>query len=145
MSTYRIPKITFGSSYTGTLTIGYPLDNAIAYSKNREGTEYVQSPSGVEDAWVVGTDFMLTGDIRWIPTSASISPSQSGWDDVQGWRAFLEDARAKNEFRWYPDRSLAPYHTCYLVNTDTTPTLEPDGTRALHIEMRQSSSSFVGY
>lgn len=145
MSSYRIPQIKFGSAYTGTLTIGYPLDNAVAYSKNRDGSEYVQSPSGVEDAWIVGTDFTLSGDIRWIPTTASTNPSQSGWDDTIGWQSFLESARAKNAFRWYPDKTLGAYHTVYLVNTDVMPSLEPDGTRRVLIEMRQASSSFLGY
>lgn len=147
MALYRIPGITWGTSFANTLVIGYPLDNAIATSKNREGSEYIQSPSGDEDAWLVGADYMLDGDIRWIPTTDSTNPTQTGWDtSVTGFLLFLAWARAKNQFRWIPDITVpGTYIASYLVNTDVMPTLEADGTRAIHISMRNPTTAYTGY
>lgn len=146
MASYRKPKITWGSGFTGSIDIAYPLDNAVAYSKNREGSESIRTPSGVEDAWIVGIDYHLEGDIRWIPTTDTTSPVATGWDGAGKWQEFLEWARKKNEFRWYPDATLGTYHASYIVEPiDTPPTLEPDGTRTIKFEIRQASSSFLGY
>ena len=61
------PAIQWDTGFTKTIDIGYPLDNAQAYPEPREGSEWVQTPSGVEDSWVVGIDEILEGSSR--PTS----------------------------------------------------------------------------
>jgi hypothetical protein len=146
MGIYRIPKITWSGSYAATLNMGYPLDNWASYSNAFQGSQYAQVESGVEDAWIINTEYVLEGAIRWIPTSNSANPTQTGWDGVNGVRAFLEYARAKNTFRWYPDTNSASYITSYLVEPlDGAPTLEPDGTRTIRIKIRNSSTDYSGY
>jgi hypothetical protein len=106
------------------------------------------APSGVEDAWVVGTDQLLEGDIRWVPTTDITDPLlATGWDGATGVRAFLEWAREKNIFRWLPDRNSAGYYQCYLQEPfDQAPELEQDATRKVHIVMRTTDDTpFEGY
>lgn len=142
----RIPKIMWSSSFATTMSIGYPLDNNLSYSTYRQGSEFAQTVSGIEDAWVVGTDYVLEGDVRWIPTSSSINPVQTGWDGATGVRAFLEYARQKNEFRFYPDKDGVNYITSFLVEPlDGKHTLEPDGTRNIRLVIRTPSGSYDGY
>lgn len=146
MGTYRIPKITWSGSYAATLNVGYPLDNWVATSNAFEGSQFVQVESGTEDAWIINTDYVLSGDIRWIPTSNSVNPTQTGWDGVNGVLAFLEYARAKNVFRYYPNKDEGTYITSYLVDPiDGSHTLEPDGTRTITIKIRNSTSAYTGY
>jgi hypothetical protein len=104
MPNYRgVPiNILWGAGFANTLTLGYPLDAAVAYSLPREGSEWVQASSGVEDAWITGHDQYLRGIVRWIPREDRLTPEgrlATGWDGPNGWRAFLEWARAKNPFR----------------------------------------------
>lgn len=143
----KCPKITWGTSFANTLSIGYPLDNYKSGSTPRDGSAWAQSPGGAEDAWIVGTDYTLEGDIRWIPQTNVATPAATGWDTAStGFRLFLEWARAKNAFRWFPDKDAVGYIESYLVEPLTgTPEPETDGTRSLHIVMRNSSSAYDGY
>jgi hypothetical protein len=142
----RIPKITWSGSFASTLNIGYALDDYAAYSTYREGSEFAQATSGIEDAWVIGIDYMLEGTIRWIPTTNTTNPTQTGWDGTTGVRAFLDWARQKNVFRFYPDKDSATYITSYLVNPlDGKHTLEPDGTRQFRIVIRNVTTAYDGY
>lgn len=142
----KIPKITWGAAFANTLSFGYLLDAIIAGSEPRDGSESVQGVSGVEDSWSVGTDYLLEADARWIPQANTASPVATGWDGATGWRAFLESARDKNVFRFYPDKDGGTYLTCYLVEPmrgQGEP--ETDGTRKIRFRMRNASSAFDGY
>jgi hypothetical protein len=146
MGTYRIPKITWSGSYAATLNVGYPLDNWAAYSNAFEGSQFVQVESGTEDAWIINTEYVLEGDIRWIPTTNGVNPTQTGWDGVNGVRAFLEYGRAKNTFRWYPNKDEGTYIESYLVEPlNGAHGLEPDGTRTIRIKIRNSTTDYSGY
>lgn len=147
MGIYRIPKITWGTSFANTVNIGYPLDNWASYSSAFDGSQFLQVESGTEDAWVINTNYILEGDIRWIPTSDLTNPTRTGWDGTTGVRAFLEWARLKNQFRWYPNKDdNATYVTSYLVEPiNGAHALEPDGTRTIRIVMRNSSTPYNGY
>ncbi len=142
----RTPKITWGTSFANTLGFLGPLDNAVAYGEPREGSEFLQATSGAEDAWIVGTDQVLEGDVRWIPgvTSGSVT----GWDGSTGWSAALAWLRAKNAARFYPDATSGTYQTVYLVEPARgAPTIEEtDGTRRLRLKLRDTTqTAFTGY
>jgi hypothetical protein len=142
------PRITWGTSFGNTLNIGYPLDRAIAYPLPRGGSEFIQSRSGVEEAWIVGDDYYLSGSIRWIPTSTTTNPVATGWDGATGFEAFLVWARKRNIFRWIPNYAVpGTYKTCYLVEPwGDPPSQEDDGTRTINIVMRSSDqTAFTGY
>lgn len=130
-----------------TLSFGYPLDSAVSYPEPREGSEWAQAPSGVEDAWDGGADELLEGDARWIPTVNTTDPVATGWDGAAGWAAFLTWARKKNALRLYPDRDSASFVDCYLVEPmQGAPSTEDDGSRALRLKLRSTDgSAFTGY
>lgn len=145
MARGTIPKITWGTSYANTLNFGYPLDSATSYSEHREGSVWDMFVSGVEDAWLWGIDYFLEGDFRWIPASSTSDPVATGWDGSTGVRAFLEWARQKNSFRFFPDKNSGTYLDCYLMEPmQGPPSLEDDGSRRLHLKIR-SATAFDGY
>lgn len=145
----RVPRITWGAAFVNQLDIGWPLDNAVSYPNPREGSETAKGASGLEDAWRVGQDQYLEGDIRWIPTAdATVPVVATGWDGATGFRAFLESARDKNIFRWIPDKGTpGTFFPVYLeAPMGDPPSIEGDGTRSIHIKIRTSDDSvFTGY
>lgn len=147
MASAAIPKITWGASFANTLNIGYPPDGAISFSVPREGSEWAQATTGARDAWVLGNDQRFRGTFRWIPTTATTDPVATGWDGSTGWRAFLEWAREMNPLRYYPDKDVASYHTCYLVEPlQGEPDLEQDGTRKLVLVLEDTTqTAWDGY
>lgn len=149
MTSHRraFPKILWGAALANTLNVGYWLDNVSAWSEPRAGSEQVQAPSGIEEAWTVGRDYYLQADLAWIPQTDTASPLATGWDGATGVRAFLEWAQDKNVFRFYPDANDAATHIdCYLVDPMTgAPAPELDGSRRLTIKMRNITTAFDGY
>ena len=140
------PKITWGTSFANTLNVGYPLDNVSCGSDQREGSEVKQGASGIEDSWVIGIDYVLVGDIRWIPQVDTTTPLATGWDGTAKVREFLEWARQKNQFRFFPDATSGTYILSYLVEPmKGQPTPEVDGTRRLTITIRNTSTPYDGY
>lgn len=106
MSSYRgrVPRIRWGSTLQDEIVFGLPLERPKSFGQPREGREEAQAPSGVEDAWTLGTDRMLLGAVRMIPTEDRLPyPRSTGWLGSAGWDAFLEYARDKGGFRVYPD------------------------------------------
>lgn len=142
------PKITWGTSYGSTLLFAWPLDNVVAYSEPRKGAAYAVAASGARDAWLPGTDYVLAGDVRWIPKGSGTNPH--GWDGSTGWRAFLEWARAMNAFRFYPDSGVATYYDCYLrAPLEGEPRIEQaTGERSFRLEIigtESESDAFDGF
>lgn len=146
-----IPKITWEASFANTLNIGYPLDNAVSYSRPMEGSEWNKSPAGVEDAWIVATEQLLEGDCRWIPSATTTTPGGdaiTGWDGATGWNAFLAWVRDKNKFRFYPDKGSGTYHTCYIEEPMSgAPGSEREGERRVRIIIVDDgvTGAFTGY
>jgi hypothetical protein len=139
----RKPKIEYGTNYSKTLTFEYPVDNWSAYSNPREGSDWVYTLGGIEDSWIVGTDYFLEAQMRWIPT---VSGSFSGWEGDPGVDDFLQWARAKNPFKWYSDASVTGSVISYLVEPlEGGPTLEPDGTKSITLLIRNTGSAYLGY
>ena len=137
-------KITWGNSFANTLSVAYPLDDWNSTSAARQGSVFVQSLSGIEDAWIYGTDYTLSGQVRWIPTSDT--DTATGWDGSTGWRAFIEWARQKQQFRFYPDKDSGTYILSYLVDPiDGAHSLEPDGTRSITLSIRNGTTAYSGY
>lgn len=116
------PKITWGASFANTLTFGVALDDAINRPRRRDGSVSLRYPSGVDDAWTVGVDEILSGRARWVPITDTVTPvAATGWDGATGWRAFLVWAMDKQPFRYYPDAAGSTYYLCYLDDPATMP------------------------
>jgi len=142
------PQITWEAAFANQLDFGYPLDNAVSYSQDREGSEWVQGPSGVEESWLLGVDDYLAADVRWIPTADTTNPVATGWDGATGWRAFLAWARdMANPFRFFPDKDLGGFTLSTLVTPrEGEPGLESDGTRRFRFVIRNSAGNpYTGY
>jgi len=148
MALADIPKITWGTSFANTLNFGFPLDNPVAWNDPREGSEVLVMESGARDAWTLGTDEFLAGDVRWIPGQNTTDPVATGWDGSTGFKAFLAWARDMNKLRFYPDKNSGTYHTCYLVEPlKGEPPAEPDGTRRIRLVIVDDGTqgAFTGY
>lgn len=143
---YKKPKILWGAAFANTLSIGYRLDNVIAGPEPRAGSETAQAPSGVEDAWTIGTDYILEADIAFIPQTDTASPLATGWDGATGFAAFLSWARDKNLIRFYPDKDAGTFIDSYLVEPmagQGQP--ETDATRRVRLRIRNASTPYDGY
>lgn len=140
------PKILWGTSFANTLSFGYPLDSVVAGDEPRAGSSFDQAPSGVEDAWIVGTDYVLAAEARYIPQADTASPVATGWDGATGVRAFLAWARDKNVVRFYPDKDGGTFIDSYLVEPMTGQgALEEDGTKRVAFKLRNASTAYDGY
>ena len=149
MAKGEVPKITWGAAFANTLTFGWPLDNPMAYSDVDPSASFADVPSnGERDAWVAAHFQMLQGRLRWIPTAdATVPVVQTGWDGATGVRAALEWMREGNVLRFYPDKDVGSYLTCYLIEPMTgPPSMEPDGTRVVQLVIRSDDgTAFTGY
>ena len=127
-----------------TLLMGYALDNSTSYSTVIDGSDFVRTENGTEYSWVPNTNYILEADIRWIPTTSTAT--QTGWDGATGWRAFLEYARAKNKFTFYPFTGISTGIESYLVDPlDGQHELEPDGTRRIRLVIRNTTTPYTGF
>jgi hypothetical protein len=142
----KLAKILWGTAFANTLTVGYLLDNDTSGSEPREGSAWTQAPSGTEDAWITGTDYVLVGEFRWIPQTDTATPAATGWDGGGKFREFLEWARAKNLIRFYPDATAGGFIDSYLVEPmKGLPTLELNGERRLPFKLRNPTTPYDGY
>lgn len=144
------PVILWGDALDKYVYCGYPLDEAVSYGLPREGSEQVQGSSGVEDGWDEGTDYYLAGSARHIPREGANTPEgvfATGWEDADGWDAFLAWARTGKEFRWIFDRNtLGTYQLSYLVEPRSgPPDLEQSFLRRLPLIIRNASAAYTGY
>lgn len=145
-----VPKFTWGAAYANTLNIGYPIDEARAYSAPAPGSEFDIGPSGVRSTWVQGTWELLEGLFRWIPVSNTTNPVATGWDGATGFKSFLEWAWENNP-RFFPDKDAGTYIEVIIMD-DTffnPPTSENDFTAKVRMKMLIASGSpvteFTGY
>lgn len=142
-----IPAITWDgvSNTANTIKFIHPLDDWRVYSRAIEGSEFLQIESGEEDAWIVNTEYVLEGSVKFIIPSGS-GDNVKGWNDANGWDSFLRYAREKNTFRFYPQSGSAYYITSFLFSPiEDTPSLAPDGTRTIQLGIRNTSQSYDGY
>lgn len=143
---FKTPKITWGAAFANTLNIGFPLDSVKAYDEPRAGSAFDRCTSGVEDAWITGTDYLLTAEVRYIPQVDVATPLATGWDGATGFRALLAWARNKSQVRFFPDAASGTYLLCYLADPmQGPPDFETDGTRKLTVTLRNTTSPFDGY
>lgn len=138
--------VSFTIVFFNTLSVGYPLDSVRYGSEPRAGSVFDRSTSGVEDAWITGTDYLLTGEFRWIPQVDTAAPLATGWDGATGFAAFMEFARNKNIVRFYPDAGSGTFVSCYLAEPmQGVPDSESDGTKKITLTFRNVTAPWTGY
>ena len=106
-----------GLTYQNTLIVGYPFYDVVTDREAREGSEVVQSPSGVEDSWITGRDYVMTVQVRFVDDSPTALPTRAPVAGPIAWQDFLDYGRAKNLLRFVPDASYPSAYVdgCYLV------------------------------
>lgn len=143
-------KFTWGSGYANTLYLGLPADNVIGYSSPRPGYQRTRAPSGVEDAWRPGTDYILEFDVGEVPSTDDSAGNFSGWQPATGWEgasgfeAFIDWCRDSNKPRFFPDASSGTYIECHVYPPEGAPELEDNGTRRVRLKLVHTSP-FTGY
>jgi hypothetical protein len=136
-----VPKLEWNGN---TLDLGFDLDNAVSYSSTIDGSQFVRTENGTEYSWIPNTNYILEGDVRWIPSTSTAT--QTGWDGGTGWRAFLEYARAKNKFNFFaPSDYLTPIESYLVEPLNGEHTLEIDGTRRFRLVIRNSTTPYEGF
>lgn len=135
-----------GEIFWNELNLGYPLDEAVSYSRPAEGSAMAFLPSGEVDAWDAGETHVLSAAARWIPRENTASPLATGWDGATGFRAFLAHARRGNPCWLSPDiTDLSAGWTMHLeAPFDDAPEPEPDMTRRVALVLR-SATPIEGY
>ncbi len=103
--------------YENRLLFGRPGYNMVTDRVPRPPSQSGQGPSGVEDAFIVGRDFVLWITNKWIPDGSS-DATMSPLSGPVGWQAFFDYARDKNPFRFVPDATYPGFYVdgCYLVD-----------------------------
>ena len=122
IGTIRWGAASSGRHYENELLLGYAPFAPVDDRPPRAGSEWVQAPSGVEDAWITGRDYELSCEVRFIPDDPAGSTTVPGTvrSPVAGpnsWMQFLDYARDKNTFRLCPYSSLPDFFIdgVYLV------------------------------
>ena len=154
MALGEIPAITWGASFANTWSIAYPIDRVNTGSKPREGSERAVSPSGVEDAWTVGTEETIEGEIIAIPI-ANLTPDNNGnnatgWDGATGVKAALEWFLDAGIGRFIPDKgTMGTYVPFYIVKPDMAvaprEANDPNRRRLAFIFRSQDGTAFTGF
>jgi hypothetical protein len=121
----RVSGIQWGPNQENVLSLGYPLGSVMPDREPRIGSDYLQGISGVEDAWIQGYDYVVSVEARFLPPTPSLYGAQApvavqsplaGAANVRG---FLDWAREKNTFTFYPDVVNTPAFGipgCYLAD-----------------------------
>lgn len=121
----QVSAFYWGTNFENILNFSYPFYDVIPERVPRDGSDFVQGVSGVEDAWITGWDHTLDLEARYLQLGAQsdFSAGPGGQGDALGGAAsvqgFLDWARAKNTFRFVPDYLNAPgfyVDGCYLAD-----------------------------
>jgi len=144
--------------YQSDLTLVGVHDNLISWEEPREGSSWAQSGSGVEDAWIQGTDYRMNVTLPWVPFHDRESPEPvSGWGGPReyngvncGVSAMLRAGRNKQTLTWYKTLYAvtgSEYAVpSYLVDPMRgAPELQVNGDRSLTLELRNTSIAYKPY
>lgn len=113
---YDVPKIVWGDALGNTIIFPGPPDFPKDFPIRQEGSELTQFPSGVVDAWSTGRLYVVQFEVRHIPLTDTntFGYTATGWQEADGWAAFLDWAWDAGEFDLYPDKDAATSKTCIL-------------------------------
>ena len=151
----KTPAIGWGANPANNLVrFGFPIDNALSWSRNLQSSEYTQTRSGVVDAWVTGTEFILDGQVIGIPAETVSRDKRgnaiTGWNGAGGWERLLRVHRHDgNPVLFYPDASDLTVSIesiiqlpDYRFNADINAV---DGTRTITLRLSNTKTPYTGY
>lgn len=136
-----IRAIQWGTNFENVLLLG-ELYNPVTDREYRDGSVFEQGPSGVETSWVTGRDYVLEGEVRWIPDGPG--GTQSPVSGPTAFQEFLTWARESNAFRFVPDSTLPLFYVenCYLVEPRRGFGAFLNIKRSVQIKIRNASMDF---
>lgn len=162
-SSTNVADLTAGYFYVRNVALLDCFGNPVAWEESRPGSLWDQGGSGVEDAWIQGTDYHFSAEIPWVPQIDRDWPvSVSGWNGPLettgvncGMAAMLRAGRNREILSLYEDRSTmaggaggaATYGVdSYLVEPMAgAPTLQGDGSRSFRLELRNATKPYKPY
>lgn len=106
-------QIKWGAGLAKTLVFQFPLFSVVTDRRERSGSEHVVSPGGVRDAWIVGRDYVMDCEARFLLDASGTYTPVSGADS---WQDFLDWCRNAGSFRFIPDVNTPAIFIdpCYL-------------------------------
>lgn len=140
-----VSSLLWGTNFENQVSIGYPLFDVVTDREERDGSEHIQSPAGVEDSWITGRDYTLDVEARWIPDGPNTSPVQTQLSGPVSWQEFLDWARDTNSFRFVPDATVPDFYVdnVYLVEPRKGfGSLTADIKRKVQLKLRNATKDF---
>ena len=140
-----ISSLLFGTNFENRIDIGFPLFDILTDREERDGSEHIQSPSGIEDSWITGRDYVIDTEVRWIPDGPNTSPVQTQLSGPVSWQEFLDWARDANALRFVPDATVPDFYidNVYLVEPRKGfGNLSPDLKRNVRLKLRNATKDF---
>lgn len=137
----KLPQFRYGVGYATTLEPGVPPVDVMAWPEPHAAAHVVDAADYGADGWDEPADELVTLTFRGIPSTAELGSYgivRAGWDDVDGWDAWLRWARSGYDFQVILDRDApAIVHRAYLVEPDRGgPTATPQLRRDLTVTLR---------
>lgn len=113
---FKVPKIVWGDALGNTIIFPTIPDAPKDFRMREEGSELTRFPSGVVDAWNTGTIYVVKFTVRHIPLTdlTAFGYTATGWQESDGWAAFLDWAWDAGTFELYPDKDAATKKDCTI-------------------------------
>lgn len=131
-----IPEFRWGVGFAQAWRPAYPVDGVRYWDRPRT-VDRVVTLTGVEDAWITGTDYYASGRVRWLGRGQYAADA--------GFAGLVRAAR-EGAVRLYPDPATAPdwFVSVYVEGVDeVTPEAEADFTMASDLTVRGVSGATV--
>ena len=159
-SSSTVADTTSGYFYVRNVALLDAFGNPTSWEEPRDGSLFDQGGSGVEDAWIQGTDAHFAADVPWVPILDRDTPvSVSGWNGPLettgvncGVSAMLRAGRNKETLTLFEDRTTmnggtagAGYYgvDSYLMEPMSgAPDLQGDGSRSFRLHLRNPTKPY---
>jgi len=114
---FNVPKIVWGDALGNTIIFPGPPDTPQDYPEPYDSSEIHRFPSGMVDAWDGGTIYLVEFTVRHVPLTnlTAFGYTATGWQEANGWAAFLAWAWDAGVFDLYPDKDAATKKSCILL------------------------------
>lgn len=162
-SSSTVAEMTAGYFYVRNGVLLDLFDTAMTWEEPREGSSWAQGGSGVEDAWIQGTDYRFAGTLIGVPQLDRDSPAPvSGWNSPNettgvncGVDALLRAGRNKETLTLFADRTVMSggSYGAALYGVDSyladpmrgEPEMRPNGDRSFRLELRNASKPYTTF
>jgi len=140
-----VSKLLWGSSLENELRFGYPIFDFLSDREERDGSRHETSAAGVDSSWIVGRDFILDAEVRWIPDGPGTNPVQTALSGPVSWQEFLDWARDAHTFRFVPDETVPNFYIDNVALVEPRKgfgNLSPDIKRNVRLKLRNPTVDF---